>query len=57
MNISSRICNMADHDQVFISQSTYEKVKLKFLTRQIGFKQLKGKEKQVMIHEVLALRE
>ncbi|KAI9005192.1 hypothetical protein BC832DRAFT_531398 [Gaertneriomyces semiglobifer] len=55
VNTSSRICSMADKDQVLISESTYEKIRGRIECRQVGFRQFKGKEQQVMVYEALTV--
>ena len=51
VNTSSRICSMAQQHQVLISETTYEFVKNRIHCEPVGFRQFKGKEKDVMIYE------
>ncbi len=55
VNTSSRICSMATDDQVLISESTYEAVKGRIRAEPVGYRQLKGKQNQVMIYEAISL--
>ena len=48
---------MATDDQVLISESTYQAVKDRIRAEPVGYRQLKGKQNQVMIYEALALLE
>ena len=53
VNVASRLCGIAKPNQVLISDSVLEKVKERFRTVTLGATQLKGKSRQVMVHEVL----
>jgi adenylate cyclase len=53
VNIASRLCGIAKADQVLISDSVFEKVKDRFRTVTLGATQLKGKSRQVMVHEAV----
>jgi adenylate cyclase len=53
VNIASRLCGTAKPDQILISESMHEKVKDRFRTVMLGATQLKGKSRQVMVHEVI----
>lgn len=53
VNTSSRICSMAQRQQVLISEFTYEKVKDRIKAVPIGYRQFKGKQKEVMVYEAL----
>ena len=53
VNIASRLCGIAKPNQVIISDPVIEKVKDRFRTVTLGATQLKGKSRQVMVHEVL----
>ncbi len=53
VNISSRVCGIAKPNQILITESVYEKVKDRFRTVLLGSTQLKGKSRQVMVHEVV----
>ena len=56
VNTSSRICSMAEQDQVFMSETTYNCVKDKIEARPVGLRQLKGKEREVMVYEAHSLK-
>jgi class 3 adenylate cyclase len=49
VNTSSRICGLAEGESVLIGESTYEKVRDFIECQQIGSKQVKGKDKGVMV--------
>jgi adenylate cyclase len=53
VNISSRVCGIARPNQVLITDSILEKVKGRFRTVSLGAVQLKGKSRQVFVHEVV----
>jgi adenylate cyclase len=53
VNISSRVCGIAKPNQVLITDSVYDKVKDRFRTVSLGAVQLKGKSRQVLVHEVV----
>lgn len=55
VNTSSRICSMAVEDQVLISQTTYDKVKRRIQCQPVGYRQFKGKVKEVMIYKALKI--
>ncbi|RKO84991.1 nucleotide cyclase, partial [Blyttiomyces helicus] len=55
VNTSSRICSMADINQVLISESTYERVKTRVDARPVGLRQFKGKQKEVMVYEAISV--
>lgn len=44
---------MAQRQQVLISEFTYEKVKDRIKAVPIGYRQFKGKQKEVMVYEAL----
>ncbi|KAJ3028395.1 UNVERIFIED_CONTAM: hypothetical protein HDU68_001789 [Siphonaria sp. JEL0065] len=52
VNTSSRICDMATNDQVLISEFTYDRVKPWVKADPVGYRQFKGKKKEVMIYQV-----
>ncbi|KAJ3329039.1 hypothetical protein HDU76_008759 [Blyttiomyces sp. JEL0837] len=56
VNTSSRICDMAKQDQVYISETTYEAIKDYVVVKPVGYRQFKGKTKEVMIYEALAIK-
>ncbi|MDB5050525.1 MAG: Adenylate cyclase, partial [Fibrobacteres bacterium] len=53
VNISSRVCGIAKPNQILITESVHEKVKDRFRTVMLGATQLKGKSRQVLVHEVV----
>jgi adenylate cyclase len=53
VNISSRVCGIAKPNQVLITDAVLEKVKDRFRTVSLGAVQLKGKSRQVLVHEVV----
>ncbi|KAI8593586.1 hypothetical protein BDZ88DRAFT_403050 [Geranomyces variabilis] len=53
VNTSSRICSMAAPNQVLISQRTLEALRGRFEVREVGGRMFKGKEKEVVVWEVL----
>jgi len=53
VNTSSRICGIAKPNQILITDSVYEKVKDRFRTVMLGATSLKGKARQVLVHEVV----
>ncbi|KAJ3062267.1 hypothetical protein HDU98_001831 [Podochytrium sp. JEL0797] len=55
VNTSSRICDMATQDQVLISEFTYERVREWVEVEAVGYRQFKGKKKEVMIYNVLSI--
>jgi adenylate cyclase len=54
VNTSSRICSLADKDQVLISESTLRFVAHRFETRFVDQKQFKGKTKEVRVFEIVS---
>ncbi|KAI9331254.1 hypothetical protein DFJ73DRAFT_85730 [Zopfochytrium polystomum] len=56
VNTSSRICSMAEKDQVLISEMTYQAVKNLVNVRPVGYRQFKGKTQEVMVYEALSLK-
>ncbi len=53
VNISSRVCGIAKPNQILITDSVFQKVKERFRTVMLGSTQLKGKSRQVLVHEVV----
>ncbi|TPX60729.1 hypothetical protein PhCBS80983_g01647 [Powellomyces hirtus] len=53
VNTSSRICAMAEPNQVLISQRTLEAIEGRFEVRVVGGRMFKGKNKEVVVWEVL----
>jgi adenylate cyclase len=56
VNTSSRLCGLAQGDQVLISETTHQRVADRIEARYLGTRQLKGKEQGVKVYEVIALR-
>ncbi|MBI4817077.1 MAG: FHA domain-containing protein [Deltaproteobacteria bacterium] len=57
VNTASRLCGIADADQVLISQETYREVEDRFEATRLGSRQVKGKEHGVEVYECHAIRE
>lgn len=57
VNIASRVCSMASKNQILISEYTYDIVKDRIDSVQIGSRQFKGKQKEVMVYEIVAIKE
>jgi adenylate cyclase len=57
VNIASRVCSMASKNQILISEYTYNCVKDRIDSVQIGSRQFKGKQKEVMVYEITAIKE
>ncbi|KAJ3262019.1 hypothetical protein HK103_003862 [Boothiomyces macroporosus] len=57
VNTSSRICSMSKMNQVLISEYTYEYVKDRIEAAAVGSRQFKGKQKEVLVYEVLSVRD
>ncbi|KAJ3315693.1 hypothetical protein HDV04_002107 [Boothiomyces sp. JEL0838] len=57
VNTSSRICSMSKMNQVLISEYTYEYVKDRIEAVAVGSRQFKGKQKEVLVYEVLSIRD
>lgn len=55
VNTASRICSMAERDQVLISDSTHELVRGRIQARPVGMRTFKGKEREVMVWEAVAV--
>jgi adenylate cyclase len=55
VNTASRLCGLADGDQVIISESTYRFVKDKVEARYLGSRQVKGREQEVGVYDVARL--
>ncbi|MCC7385699.1 MAG: FHA domain-containing protein [Deltaproteobacteria bacterium] len=56
VNTSSRLCGLAQPDQILISEVTHQRVADRIEARYLGSRQLKGKEQGVQVYEVLGLR-
>jgi len=57
VNTASRLCGLAQPDQVVMSESTYHRVAAQIEARYLGTRQVKGKEQSVKIYEAVAIRE
>lgn len=57
VNTSSRVCSMAKSDQVLISEFTYNCVANRVEAVQVGSRQFKGKQKEVMVYEIFSTHE
>lgn len=53
VNTSSRICDFAARDSVYISESTYNAVKDSVECTPVGARQFKGKKEQVMLYAAI----
>ena len=53
VNLASRLCSVAKANQVIISEETYERIKDNIRAEKLGKVKLKGKEKEVVIYNVL----
>ena len=53
VNISSRVCGIAKPNQILITDNVFQKVKDRFRTVMLGATALKGKSRQVLVHEVV----
>ena len=53
VNTSSRICDFAVKERVYISESTYDVVKDSVECLPVGYRQFKGKRDEVMIYEAI----
>ena len=52
VNTASRICGLADGDQVCISEQTYQHVADRIDARYLGTRQVKGKETEIGVYDV-----
>jgi adenylate cyclase len=55
VNLAARLLSSTSPDQILISQATYERVKDSVDARSLGMLQLKGKQSQVEVFEVVSL--
>jgi adenylate cyclase len=55
VNTSSRICSMSAKNSVLISEYTYNYVKDRIEAIPVGSRQFKGKQKEVMVYEVMSM--
>lgn len=57
VNTASRLCGLAQADQVVMSETTYQRVAGQIEARYLGTRQVKGKEQSVKIYEAIAVRD
>jgi hypothetical protein len=57
VNIASRICAMSSKNQILISEYTYNIVRERVEAIQVGSRQFKGKQKEVMVYEIMAINQ
>ena len=57
VNTASRLCSLADGDQVIISEATYRHVADRIEAKYLGTRQVKGKEQGIGVYEVIGLNE
>jgi adenylate cyclase len=57
VNTASRLCSLAEGDQVLVAESTYNRVADRVLGRYLGTRQVKGKERELKVYEVIELLE
>ncbi len=53
VNVASRLESIAEPNQILIGEETYNRIKDKFKTREIGLRKLKGKSRDLRVYEVL----
>jgi adenylate cyclase len=53
VNVASRLESIAEPNQILIGEETYNRIKDKFKTREIGLRKLKGKSQDLRVYEVL----
>jgi adenylate cyclase len=53
VNVASRLETIAEPNQILIGEETYNRVKDKFKTREVGLRKLKGKTQDIRVYEVL----
>ncbi|MCJ7582317.1 MAG: FHA domain-containing protein [Candidatus Aminicenantes bacterium] len=53
VNVASRLESIAEPNQILIGEETYNLIKNKIKTREIGLKKLKGKSQDLRVYEVL----
>ena len=53
VNTASRLQTIAVPNKIYIGEETYKLVKNKFKTKKLGPKKLKGKQKEIIVYEVL----
>lgn len=57
VNLASRLEGLAKEGEILICERTYEKIKNKFLIEDLGYVNIKGKEKPVHIYKVVGVSE
>lgn len=55
VNTASRVCGIADGDQVLISDATYRYVADRIEARYLGTRQVKGKEQEIGVYEAIRI--
>jgi len=53
VNVASRLESIAEPNQILIGEETYNRIKNKFKTKEIGLRKLKGKSQDQKVYEVL----
>ncbi len=53
VNTASRLQTIATPNKIYIGEETYKLVKNKFKTKKLGPRKLKGKQKEIIVYEVL----
>lgn len=53
VNVASRLESIAEPNQILIGEETYNRIKDKIKTREIGLRKLKGKSHDLKVYEVL----
>jgi adenylate cyclase len=53
VNVASRLESIAEPNQILIGEETYNRIKDKIKTREIGLRKLKGKSRDLKVYEVL----
>ncbi len=53
VNVASRLESIAEPNQILIGEETYNRIKDKFKTREVGLRKLKGKSQDLRVYEVL----
>ncbi len=53
VNIASRLETDAKKGQVLITEDVFKKIEKRFITRNLGARKLRGKEKPILVYEVL----
>jgi len=53
VNVASRLESIAESNQILIGEETYNRIKNKFKTREVGLRKLKGKSQDLKVFEVI----